>query len=63
MRGRKLGRMPNHRKALMLNLVTSLMKYERITTTLAKAKEMRPLVEKVIHKAKQNDARTPIFLR
>lgn len=62
MRGRKLGRMPNHRKILMQNLVTSLFEHERITTTMAKAKEMRPLVEKMIHKAKANTPQTTIIL-
>lgn len=40
-RGRKLNRCPSHRWALMRNLVTSLLQYDRITTTDAKAKELR----------------------
>jgi large subunit ribosomal protein L17 len=56
MRGRHFGRMPNHRKAMLRNLATNLITHERIQTTLEKAKEMRPLIEKLIHKAKANDA-------
>lgn len=62
MRGRKFGRMPNHRLALMRNLATSLMEHQRITTTLEKAKEVRPLIEKLIRKAKVNDAQSHIFI-
>ena len=47
-RGRKLGRNPSHRRALLRNLVTALMERERITTTLPKAKALRPLAEKMI---------------
>jgi large subunit ribosomal protein L17 len=61
--GRKLGRQPKHRKALFRNLVTSLFEHERIETTLAKAKEIRPLVEKCIHKAKSGSPESIIFLR
>jgi ribosomal protein L17 len=39
------------------------MKHERITTTLAKAKEMQPIVEKIIHKAKKNDYQGNLFLK
>lgn len=46
--GRKLGRSASHRKAMFRNMVTSLIKYERIRTTLAKAKEVRSKVEKTI---------------
>lgn len=46
--GRKLGRSASHRKAMFRNMVTSLIKYERIRTTLAKAKELRSKVEKTI---------------
>ncbi|MFN0121799.1 MAG: 50S ribosomal protein L17 [Blastocatellia bacterium] len=45
---RKLGRTSSHRKALLRNLCTSLVLNERIITTLPKAKELRPYVEKVI---------------
>jgi len=51
--GRILGRSPSHRKALLNNLVTSLVKHERVVTTLAKAKELRPKAEKMITLAKK----------
>ena len=47
-----MGRSSAHRKALYRNLVTELLKHERITTTEAKAKEIRSLAEKVITKGK-----------
>ena len=46
--GRKLGRPTGHRRALYRNLVTALLNYEKITTTEAKAKEVRGLTEKMI---------------
>ncbi len=46
--GRKLGRPSGHRRALYRNLVTDLLDYEKITTTEAKAKEVRRLAEKMI---------------
>ena len=45
---RKLGRTSSHRKALLRNLCTSLVLHERVITTLPKAKELRPFVERVI---------------
>ncbi|MFN3476118.1 MAG: 50S ribosomal protein L17, partial [Candidatus Methylomirabilales bacterium] len=53
--GRKLGRTTNHREALLRNLVTSLFLYEKIITTVAKAKELKRLAEKMITLAKQED--------
>jgi large subunit ribosomal protein L17 len=50
----KLGRNSAHRKALMRSLATSLLKRERITTTVDKAKAVRPYVEKLITRAKEN---------
>jgi len=47
-KGRKLRRPTAHRRALLRNLVTSFLDKERIRTTLAKAKEVRPLAEKMI---------------
>ncbi len=46
--GRKLGRDTSHRRAMYRNLVTDLLDYEKITTTEAKAKEVRGLAEKMI---------------
>ncbi len=46
--GRKLGRNSSHRKAMYRNMVTSLLEHERITTTLAKAKELRGEAERTI---------------
>ena len=45
---RKLNRTSSHRKALLMNLSNALFKHEQITTTLPKAKELRPFVEKII---------------
>ncbi len=54
-KGRKLGRTASHRAALLNALTTSLLKYKRIKTTEAKAKETRTFVEKLITKAKRNN--------
>jgi len=51
--GRKLSRPSGHRRALYRNLVTDLLRYEKIVTTEAKAKEVRPLTEKMITLGKQ----------
>jgi len=51
--GRKLGRTSTHRKALLISLSTALLKHKRIKTTIAKAKEMRMFVEKIITRAKR----------
>jgi large subunit ribosomal protein L17 len=53
--GRQFGRDSSHRKALLRMLVTSLLKNEKIETTVAKAKEIRPLAEKMITLAKRGD--------
>ncbi len=53
--GRQFGRDTSHRKALLRMLVTSLLKNEKIETTVAKAKEIRPLAEKMITLAKRGD--------
>ena len=52
MRGRKLGRTSSHREALFRNQLQSLVDKERIITTLPKAKELRPIAEKVITRGK-----------
>jgi len=51
--GRKLGRDTGHRRAMYRNLVTDLLDYEKITTTEAKAKEVRGLAEKMITLSKK----------
>ena len=51
---RKFGRAPSHRKAMFKNLASSLIKHERIETTLAKAKDLRRVSEKLITLAKED---------
>lgn len=46
--GRKLNRTASHRKAMFANMATSLIEHEQIVTTLPKAKEIRPIVEKLV---------------
>ena len=53
--GRKLGRSSGHRKALYRNLIIELFRHERIKTTEAKAKAIRPLAEKLITLGKRGD--------
>lgn len=53
--GRKLGRPTDHRLALYRNLTTDLLRYEKIRTTEAKAKEVKRLAEEMITKAKGGD--------
>ena len=53
MGGRKLQRKSGHRTALLRNMAAALIKHEQITTTLAKAKELRPYVEKLVTLAKK----------
>lgn len=52
-RGRKLGRTTGHRLALFRNQLASLVEHGRITTTLAKAKEIRPIAEKIVTQGKR----------
>jgi large subunit ribosomal protein L17 len=52
--GRKLSRNTSHRRALLRNLVTSLLEHGRLMTTLPKAKEVRPLAEKIITLGKRD---------
>jgi large subunit ribosomal protein L17 len=52
---RKLNRTSEHRKALFKNMLNSLIKYEQITTTLPKAKELKPQIDKVITLGKKNN--------
>lgn len=53
--GKKLGRDSSHRRAMLRNMVTSLFKYEQLETTDAKAKQLRPVAEKIITLAKRGD--------
>ena len=55
MRGRQLSRDTEHRKALRRNMAQSLFEHGSIRTTEAKAKEMRPFIEKLITLARRND--------
>lgn len=53
--GRKLHRTSSHRQAMFKNMAAALIKHEQIVTTLPKAKELRPVVEKMITLAKRGD--------
>ena len=53
--GRKLGRTTTHRLAMFANMAASLIKHEQIKTTLPKAKELRPIVEKLVTLGKRGD--------
>src|SRR3546814_7623429 len=63
--GRKLHRTASHRQAMFKNMAAALIKHEQIVTTLPKAKELRPVVEKMITLAKRGDlhARRLAFAR
>ncbi|MDB2439599.1 50S ribosomal protein L17 [Hellea sp.] len=52
---RKLNRTASHRKAMFANMASSLIEHEQIVTTLPKAKELRPIVEKLVTLAKRGD--------
>jgi len=54
-KGKRLGGDPAHQKAMLANLAQSLIWDEQITTTLTKAKVLRPYVEKIITKARRGD--------
>lgn len=54
-RGRGLSRSPSHRRALLRNMAASLFRHERITTTTARAKELRPYAERLITLARRGD--------
>lgn len=54
-KGRKLGRTASHRKAMLRNLVTEFLDKERIVTTISKAKEARPVAEKMITLGKREN--------
>lgn len=54
-KGRKFGRYSKHRKSMFANLAKSLIKHEQIITTLPKAKDLRPIIEKMVTCAKAGD--------
>ena len=54
-KNKKLNRTSSHRKAMFMNMSNALIKHEQITTTLAKAKELRRFVEKIITLGKKGD--------
>ncbi|MBM6596066.1 50S ribosomal protein L17 [Microvirga pudoricolor] len=54
-RGRRFNRSSEHRKAMFANMSAALIKHEQIITTLPKAKDLRPVVEKLITLAKRGD--------
>lgn len=54
-RGRRFNRTAEHRQAMFANLAQALIKHEQITTTLPKAKDLRPVVEKLITLGKRGD--------
>nr|WP_321444210.1 50S ribosomal protein L17 [uncultured Cohaesibacter sp.] len=53
--GRKLNRTASHRKAMFANMAAALIKHEQIVTTLPKAKELKPIADKLITLAKRGD--------
>ena len=59
---RKLNRTSEHRKALFKNMLNSLIKYEQITTTVPKAKELKPKIDKAITLGKKNNLQSKKIL-
>ncbi|MFV9876150.1 MAG: 50S ribosomal protein L17 [Rickettsiales endosymbiont of Dermacentor nuttalli] len=62
LKGRKLNRTTAHRNAMFSNMAVSLIKHEQITTTLPKAKDLRPIVEKLVTISRKNDLATRRYL-
>jgi large subunit ribosomal protein L17 len=54
-RGRRFNRTPEHRKAMFANMSAALIKHEQIVTTLPKAKDLRPVIEKLITLGRRGD--------
>ena len=54
-KNKKLNKTSSHRKAMFMNMSNALIKHEQITTTLAKAKELRRFVEKIVTLGKKGD--------
>lgn len=61
--GRKLNRTSAHRTAMFANMATSLIKHEQIKTTLPKAKDLRPIVEKLVTIGKRANKETKLAAR
>ena len=62
MSNKKLNRTSEHRKALLKNMLNSLIKYEQITTTLPKARVLKPQADKIITLGKKNNLQNPKIL-
>ena len=62
MSNKKLNRTSEHRKALLMNMLNSLIKYEQITTTLPKAKFLKPQADKIISLGKKENLQTTKLL-
>ncbi|AIL65600.1 Ribosomal protein L17 [Rickettsiales bacterium Ac37b] len=62
LKGRKLNRKTAHRNAMFSNMAVSLIKHEQITTTLPKAKDLRPIVEKLVTISRKKDLSTRRYL-
>ena len=62
MSNKKLNRTSEHRKALLKNMLNSLIKYEQITTTLPKAKFLKPQADKIISLGKKENLQTTKLL-
>ena len=62
MANKKLNRTSEHRKALLMNMLNSLIKYEQIKTTLPKAKFLKPQADKIITLGKKNNLQTSKML-
>jgi large subunit ribosomal protein L17 len=54
-KGRQLSRTASHKRAMLRNMVTSLFRHDRVVTTEAKAKELRPVAERLITLARRGD--------
>ena len=61
--GRKLGRTTAHRKAMFRNQLAALVEHERIRTTLHKAKELRPIAEKVVTRGRDDSVQARRWVR